>query len=307
MKKHPFLDYQLDELGNVYDMTGLRLEPKLYGEDAYYVISIYHVHRLMAETYLGLEKDSRLIVNHKDGIKRNSWLTNLELTTHSGNIIHAYETGLRDDNHPVLVKNLTTGAIKRFISINACAKSLSVNNATIALALLPRNYGKVWNDIYILARECDGLPVDIRIDNNGKVKAVVIVEDNGHVKVFAKVVDAAKYLSVKVVNLRARLLAANRKAEKSVRYLDKLAVYKDNYLGDLTNAEFVDESLQERFRVVRKPLSVTVSYDSGETAVYKSLAAFCEEKGLSHGAVSKAVWKNGRYQDMEISYHRPLR
>lgn len=50
-----------------------------------------HLHRLVAETYLGA---SRLHVNHKNGNKFDNRLRNLEYVTRGGNAEHAHRTGL---------------------------------------------------------------------------------------------------------------------------------------------------------------------------------------------------------------------
>lgn len=51
------------------------------------------VHRLLAHCFKGgIPKG--LVVNHKDGVKLNNDLDNLEITTHSENTKHAYDTGL---------------------------------------------------------------------------------------------------------------------------------------------------------------------------------------------------------------------
>lgn len=305
MKKHPTLPYQLDELGNVYDLDGNGITPKLYSEDGYYCVSKYHVHVLMAETYLGLLEAPGKIVNHKNGVKSDLRLDNLELTTYSGNLEHAYETGLRNDNQPVIVKNLSTGVINLFLSIGACAKKFEVNNFVIASALSPENYGKVWRDHYVIAREQDGVPSDIRFDDNGKAKPVVVVCKDGHVKVFAKALDAATFLGVKVVNLRARLHSSRNRLNKSLRYGEMEVTYKETYTGNLQNAEFVEASPHVYIPTVRKPVPVKVQFADGTVESYSGIRDFCEKKGYSHAAVAKSVWKNGRYKDMMITYHRP--
>ena len=52
------------------------------------------VHRLIAQTFLsnpaGLPE-----VNHKDGVKHHNWPENLEWSTCSDNVQHAYDTGLK--------------------------------------------------------------------------------------------------------------------------------------------------------------------------------------------------------------------
>lgn len=51
------------------------------------------VHRILANAFLGGIPEG-YVVNHLDGVKHNNCLSNLEVTTYSGNSYHAYATGL---------------------------------------------------------------------------------------------------------------------------------------------------------------------------------------------------------------------
>jgi hypothetical protein len=55
------------------------------------------VHLAMMHTWKPLEDYSGMIVNHKDGNKKNNKLINLEWLTYRGNTEHAMKTGLRKD------------------------------------------------------------------------------------------------------------------------------------------------------------------------------------------------------------------
>ena len=58
------------------------------------------VHRLMASTFIRPFQPGE-VTNHLNGVRTDNRLTNIEITTQSRNVKHAYEHGLRviDDAH----------------------------------------------------------------------------------------------------------------------------------------------------------------------------------------------------------------
>ena len=99
----------VDELGNVYSVFNnagnRRAVPKLrklfLRKEGYLSVrtsdACYSVHRLVASAYIPnpLNKPE---VNHKDGIKSNNVVTNLEWSTSSENSNHAFKNKLRTTN-----------------------------------------------------------------------------------------------------------------------------------------------------------------------------------------------------------------
>lgn len=87
--------------GRKDNRSGVKLRPTKdrYG---YYRITLsynnkrksHYIHRLVARAYLK-NYSEQLQVNHKDGIKTNNDIKNLEMVTLQENIRHSIETGLK--------------------------------------------------------------------------------------------------------------------------------------------------------------------------------------------------------------------
>jgi antitoxin component HigA of HigAB toxin-antitoxin module len=71
-----------------------------------------YVHRLVAEAFLGKPSDKNE-VNHIDGNKQNNNLANLEWTTHSANLQHAFKNELHKQRSltPEEVKSIRAGLL----------------------------------------------------------------------------------------------------------------------------------------------------------------------------------------------------
>lgn len=132
--KHVIYDfYSVPETGDVpvnrngeiliFKDDGYRITRGEKGQ--YYRYGKKQVHRIVAMTFLSCDSDpSDMIINHKDGNKHNNHIDNLEWCDYKRNIDHAYESGLRTDNKNIEIKNLETGEIKSFYSIQECARYL---------------------------------------------------------------------------------------------------------------------------------------------------------------------------------------
>lgn len=96
--KSKFLKPQKDALGYLH----VRLYPEepIFGRYANgnIIPKLEKVHRLVATLFLPVPEDSsRNSVNHIDANKENNVATNLEWVTHSENIKHSWDLGLRDN------------------------------------------------------------------------------------------------------------------------------------------------------------------------------------------------------------------
>lgn len=113
-RKHPTIsDLAISTIGDVISVSewpnskkGARAKPgglhmRLHYRSGYLCVDIHRdgkrhkcfVHKLVAETFLGLDPngDDR-VVNHKNGIRSDNRVENLELVSQSRDTIHAFET-----------------------------------------------------------------------------------------------------------------------------------------------------------------------------------------------------------------------
>lgn len=105
--------------GRLDNRKGKKLKPAT-DKDGYLRITLtnygkrksYFVHRLVARTFLD-NYDDKLQVNHKNGIKNDNRIENLEMCTLQENIKHSIKTGLK----PKLLRN-KNGIIKSRKEVN---------------------------------------------------------------------------------------------------------------------------------------------------------------------------------------------
>ena len=138
--------YLISEAGDVYSLvnrrgnlrdTPLLLKPAL-GRGGYLTVVVTfvengvtkrvckYVHRLVAEKFI-TNHDSKPCINHKDGVKTNNTVANLEWVTHSQNDLHAYAIGLRIP-HPNCLGKFN----------EAHPKSVPINQLTLAGEFIQR-------------------------------------------------------------------------------------------------------------------------------------------------------------------------
>ena len=92
-----FENYEISDLGQIRSKRGV-LKPFL-NPDGYPQVDLggnrRTIHRLVALVFLGEKPAPNLVVNHKDGVKTNNSVANLEYVTHSEDVLHAWRLGLQ--------------------------------------------------------------------------------------------------------------------------------------------------------------------------------------------------------------------
>jgi hypothetical protein len=103
-------------------------------------------HRLVAQYFIDNPK-SKKQVNHKNGVKHDNRLENLEWVTQSENAKHSFANGLQKVTRPCKkVKDLYTGEI--FESVTQAAKCLNMNRTSLSRMLNGSRENKTTLIIY---------------------------------------------------------------------------------------------------------------------------------------------------------------
>ena len=126
--------YEVSNIGNIRNIkTNKLLKPSL-NHKGYYKVCLCNskeqknilVHRLVAENFLDSIKKEQ--VNHKNGIKTDNRVENLEWVTCKENIIHSYKNGLQP--HAKKVRCIETNEI--FISQSEACKKYKIRRTNLS-------------------------------------------------------------------------------------------------------------------------------------------------------------------------------
>ncbi len=113
----PYTNYAINLYGEVLNLVTLHyisISIDITGYPNFRVwnkgdTKLYRSHRLLAIIFLPVPTFTNPVVNHISGVKTDNRICNLEWTTMQGNSIHAFATGLRSDNIPIVVTDMCTG------------------------------------------------------------------------------------------------------------------------------------------------------------------------------------------------------
>lgn len=142
-----FDSYYINIYGDIIsfkcNIKPIKLKYKI-DKDGYYSVCLFQdgiryfkrINRLVAETFIP-NPDNKTEVNHKDGDKHNNFVNNLEWSTTSENIKHAFanglnHTGIKNVKSSPVIAYKNNGEIHNiYENILRCAEDIGVNEATV--------------------------------------------------------------------------------------------------------------------------------------------------------------------------------
>lgn len=296
--------------GRVIDQRNLHCAVPVLGEMwPYLLINIWGhgtvtLHRIVALTFLACDGDpAEYVVNHIDGDKLNCREDNLEWVTSSENAIHAYVTGLRPDNRPVLSKDLTTGEVGYYYSLQEAARQFGVNPSKVYRYL---NSDSIvpWEKKYDLVYEDQPWKplsvADVGKVVNGQPKDVVAIDPEGRMFIFGSASAAARHFAINPSLIYFYL------ANGGVAPNGLIVCWMEEFDGDTELAKRITYGRPkvERPTFRRKPVPVVVKdLSTGQETKWESVESFAYSVGANKNTVQKSMLvRDGRWQGYHIRY-----
>ena len=263
-------------------------------------------HRLLAYVFLnpGCEIDD-LIVNHKNGIKGDDRLDNLEWGTHRYNIEHAGANGLTSKCTPVSIRNPETKEVFNFPSVIACARALGLSKDGVSYRVKIGD-GRVFPEglQYRLSALTTpwSEPGDLEnaLLDNGTIKAIVVKNIlTGQEKIYEKISDLASEINTAPSTLTQWL---KREDQPVLPSFIQMQILKDKKPW-----RSIEDPVLELSRFTgKRPVTVKDAI-TGHEVVFESSTACAKTYGLGlttlHHRLSSKSEKS--YDGKIFSYYKP--
>ena len=260
------------------------------------------IHRLLALTFLPHPIDcDHLVVNHKDGNGGNDVLWNLEWTTYSKNITHAYENSRRSEKTEIIAIHAKTRELIKFPSLAACSRFFGVNLGAIHWQLNNKYETRPYKE-YLLKYADDPLPwpdEEVVFNRAANEKIPVLIKNikTGVVSSFDSYSAAGRTLGCDASSIMAQI-----SYKVPIPYKGCLI---RRAKGIIDWPVYTEEELH-RFAIssnVGRPIRV-LNTETNEYMDYASVGSFCKSIGdkNAHIARQKIANDNGKFKHYVVSY-----
>lgn len=162
-----FSRYAISETGEVYDLQRRIIVTSYSEAHGYLGVEVWDgasntwrtvtIHRMLGLAWIpNNDYVSKPVINHKNGIKTDLALDNLEWVSARGNNVHAILTGLRTDNIPCRVRSIVTKAVHAFQSSTQAMKFMGFD--TQVNIRLPASRARLLNNEFEVRLGDDDTP-----------------------------------------------------------------------------------------------------------------------------------------------------
>jgi hypothetical protein len=156
-----FSGYSVSNMGRVKSNIGHRryetlMKPIYPEKEPYLKVVLYFnkkrhyktIHRLVAHAFIP-NPDNKKVANHKNGNKHDNRASELEWTTHSENIQHAFDTGLKYGKRGETAWNssLKNHQAVEIFNSNLSVRQLSINYGVPGSTIRGIKNGDSWNHV----------------------------------------------------------------------------------------------------------------------------------------------------------------
>lgn len=268
----------------------------------------YHLHKLKAETFLAKPRDcnEKLIVNHKDGDKSNNKVSNYEWVTYSGNIIHAYKTGLRTDNISGRAYDIIDGKEYEFYSYSDLSQQLGLHSSYLSYYMKKqRDYP--FRRRYVIVLDGQSRPEitkdDIWKAGVGSEMPIRVFDTlNNSETTFSSFTSMKKTLNV-IYAQRERLIPGKDFIFGKGRHIVTVLTEYDEIMDAFANdPNYVNRDHSHLSGIVKRN-RVKVVYPNGEVKVFDDANCAAKDLGSTDAALSKRIHSfNGHWKGHVLSY-----
>jgi len=184
-KKHPYLNCIVSNKGKIIGKRGKPLEGskiryhRVLVSDKKGVVKTYSAHRLVVETFISLIPPN-MTINHKNGVKFDNRVENLEILTQEENTKHALENNLfqkafgeKNGNSILKEKNVLEiyELIKQNYNNKQIAEKFSISYKTISQI----RTGFRWN--YLFSKNMKEIIKSNNIKTNTVAQCLIIINE----------------------------------------------------------------------------------------------------------------------------------
>jgi len=183
-----------------------------------------YAHRLVLENFCPVEGMKELQVNHKDGVKTNNQLLNLEWVTRKENMAHAVKNRLLSSTKEIEIYDKELQLVGTYASITEGAKAIGVTTGEVSDVLRGRNK---HSHFYQARYKGEGRPLyDPKTLKKSHAKVVCLSLDGDFIKSYSSISDACQ--DMKKVNNGdiSRCCKGKAKTAYGYRWL-----YEEEYLS----------------------------------------------------------------------------